>query len=142
VAKYSSFGTLFQIGDGGSPETFTTVAGVQDISGPGFETETIDVTAHDSPGAFEELVAGIKRSGDITFDLVYDPAHATHDDTDGLFSFWQDREVHNYKVVFTDAGPTTMSFAGICTGFEFSMPVSGALAASCTIKPTGEPTFA
>lgn len=141
MAKYSSFGTLFQIGSGGSGETFTTVAGVQDISGPGFTTETIDVTAHDSPAAFEELVAGLKRSGEITFTLVYDPVHATHNETTGLFSHWQDRAVHNYKVVFTDAGTTTMSFAGITTGFEFAMPVSGALTTDVTIKPTGEPTF-
>lgn len=142
MAKYSATGTQVQIGDGASTEAFTTVVGVQDITGPSFSTDMIDVTAHDSPNAFEEVVPGFKHSGEISFTLVYDPVHATHDETTGLFSHWQDREEHNYKIIFTDTGTTTMSFAGFCTAFDFSMPVNGALTVDVTIKPTGEPTFA
>lgn len=141
MAKFSSFGTLLKLGDGGGPEVFTTVAGVQDIEGPSFSLETIDVTAHDSPGAFEEIVPGIKRSGEIGFTLVYDPADSTHNATTGLFSNLSNRTKRNFQVVFTNATPTTMAFAGYVTGWNHSMPVSGALAVEVAIKPTGLPVF-
>jgi len=143
MGKFSSFGTQLTIGDAATPtEAFTVVAGVQDISGPGFTTDIIEVTAHDSPNAFEEFVAGIKRSGEVTFDLALDPADATHDETTGLFAFWQDRLAHNMQLIWPFLSPSRqMDFAGIVIGFEYTAPVSGFLGASITIKPTGEPVF-
>lgn len=140
--KYSAFGTQLQLGDGATPtEAFNTVAGVLDISGPAFSTETIDLTAHDSANAFEEIVLGIKRSGEVTFDIVYDPADATHDDATGLFETYQDRETHNFKIIMTDTANTEIAFSGFTIGWEWSFPVNGGLLVSVTIKPDGEPTI-
>ena len=56
-----------------------TVAQVQNISGPSLSTSPIDVTTHDSTNAWEETVIGILISGEVTLDIVYDPADDTHD---------------------------------------------------------------
>ena len=70
-------GTLLQRGDGGDPETFTTVAEVLNISGPSLSRDTIDVTTMDSPDEWIEFIAGLNDVGEITFDLVYDSVYAT-----------------------------------------------------------------
>lgn len=141
MAKYASFGTLFQIGDGATSETFTTVSGVQDIDGPEYSREIIDVTAHDSPGGYEEILPSFKRTGPISFPLVFDPADTTHDATTGLRSFFEDGNSHNFRMIGTDTGSQQMDFSGYVVNFTESRPVAGAWTATVQIKPTGQPTF-
>src|SRR5688572_25797508 len=94
MTKYSAFGTLLKRGS-------TNIAFVADVSGPGLALDTEDVTTHDSPGAWEEHVATILRSGEVTVDLVYDPNEATHDTTSGGFlADLASRTAHEYSIVF------------------------------------------
>jgi TP901-1 family phage major tail protein len=48
---------LIKIGDGGSPESFATVAGIRARS-IALGAELVDATTTDSPGAWRELIAG------------------------------------------------------------------------------------
>ena len=48
---------LVKIGDGGSPETFTTVAGLRATT-LSFNAQTVDVTNADSANQWRELLAG------------------------------------------------------------------------------------
>ena len=138
----SSFGTYLQIGDGGTPEAFTTISEVRDISGPSLAVDTEEVTNHDSAGGWEEYVATIKRSGEVTFDINYEPTETTHDAGTGLIADMEALTFRNWQLVFTDPVATTWSFAAYVTGFEPSAPVAGALSASVTMKLSGEPTLA
>jgi predicted secreted protein len=117
----------------------TTVAQVTSIGGPPLSADTIDVTTHDSTNAFEELVVGILRSGEATFDIVYDPADNTHDatDTGGLIYRMKNRIRSAFSVVFADTASTTWSFDGDVTGFEPSAAHDDSLTASVTVKLTG-----
>ena len=117
----------------------TTVAQVTNISGPGLGADVIDVTTHDSTSAFEESVVGVLRSGEVTLDIVYDPADDTQDgtDTEGLVYRFKNRVRTAFSLVFSDSGTSTWSFDGDITGFEPGAPVDGALTASVTVKPTG-----
>ena len=74
MAKYDAYGTNLYRGTSGGG---TIIAQVQSIGGPGLSADTVDVTSHDSTGAWEEVVVSILRSGEITLDIVYDPANAT-----------------------------------------------------------------
>jgi len=140
MTKYAGYGALFYIGTSGGG---TAVAAVSNISGPGLSLDTEDVTSHDSTGAWEEVVATILRSGEITLDLVYDPAGATHKNASGglLYNMIQ-RTSATYTLVFPDTASTEWVFTAFVTGFEPSAPVDGALTASVTLKPTGQPTIA
>lgn len=138
----SAFGTLLQIGDGATAESFTTIAEVVNISGPALSTDTIDMTHHSSPGNWEESLASTLRSGEVTFDINYIPAHATHDASTGLLADFLNRVVRNFKLVFPDAGNTTWSFAAVVTGFEPAAPHDDKLSASVTLKVSGQPTLA
>ena len=117
----------------------TTVAQVTNVSGPSLSLDTVDVTTHDSTGAWEETVGSILRSGELTVDLVYDPADNTQDGTEtgGLVYRMKNKIRTAFSIVFPDTGSTTWSFDGEVTGFEPGAPVDGALTASVTVKPTG-----
>jgi len=137
-----AYGTLLQLGDGGTPENFTTIAEVRDIGGPELGLDTVDVTSHDSPGAWEELIATIKRSGSVTFGINYIPTGATHDATTGLIASFAAKTRENFKLVFPDGLTTTWAFAAYVVGLSPSAPVAGELSASVTLKLTGQPTLA
>lgn len=142
MATYSALGTLLKQGDGGSPETFTTIAQVRDISGPGLSQEAVEVTHHSSTDGWREYVGGLFDGGEISFEIVYDPAEGTHDASTGLLKDMTDRTVRNFELVFPDTGSTTWTFAALVTGFEPGAPVDGALTASVTLKLSGQPTLA
>jgi hypothetical protein len=114
-------------------------AAVTNIGGPGLALDTEDVTSHDSTGAWEEVVATILRSGEVTLDIVYDPAGGTHDDTTGLVYRLDNRIRSHFDLIFRSTNNWT--FFGFVTGFEPSAPVDGALTASVTIKIDGPPVL-
>lgn len=141
MSKFSAFGTQLQMGDGGGPEVFTTVAQVRNISGPGFSFDTIDTTAHDSPGAWEEFVPSFLHSGELTLDIIYDPALATHNNSTGLLSVFRQRLKKNWKIVWPDTAASVWAFAAYVTGFEPNAPHDDALTATVTLKLSGAPTL-
>lgn len=137
-----AYGTLLQSGDGGSPENFTTIAEVTDITGPGLVQDPLDVTSHESPGAFREFVGGLLDGGEVTFTINYVPTAATQDASTGLIADMIARIVRNFQLVFPDVGATTWSFAALITAFEPAEPVDDRLSAEVTLKVTGQPTLA
>ena len=136
MGKYAAYGTTLARGA-------TTIVAVTSISGPGLSLDTEDVTSHDSTGAWEEVVATILRSGEISLDIVYDPVAATHSATaGGLIADMVARTAQTYTLTFSDTGTTSWSFSAFVTGFEPDMPHDGALTASVTMKISGQPTLA
>lgn len=135
MAKINAFGTVLKRGA-------TAIAQVQDIDGPDLSLDTEDVTSHDSTGGWEEVVATILRSGELSYDIVYDPANATHKNAAaGLIGDMVARTATTYSMVFPDVAATTWSFSAFVTGFKPSAPVSGKLAAAVKMKITGQPTL-
>ena len=138
----AAFGTLLKIGDGGATEAFTTIAEVQDISGPGISVDTEDITNHSSTASYEEVVATVIRSGEVTFDINYDPVGGTHDASTGLIADLEAKALRNFQLIFPDTGSTQWDFAAYVTGFEPGAPVTGKLNAAVSLKLSGQPTLA
>ena len=61
------------------------IAQVQDVSGPELSTDTDEITNHDSPDGVEEFIPTIKRTGEITFPLVFLPSDPSHDNDTGCW---------------------------------------------------------
>ena len=134
-SKYAAFGCALNKGG-------TEYAGVTNISGPNLSVDTEDVTSLDQTTAWEEHVATILRSGDISLDIVYDPADATHKyAAGGLLYDMVSRTAIALTLVFSDTASTTWTFSAFVTGFEPSMAVDGYLGASVSLKPTGAITL-
>jgi predicted secreted protein len=136
MAGLDAFGTQLQRGDGATPtEAFTAIANVTDITPPGIERETYDVTAHDSPDAYREFIGGLKDGGEVEIEINYDPR-----EHDTLIADFADADPRNYKVVW----PGTLGsweFGAILTNFEPEAPHDDKLAASLTFKVSGKPTI-
>jgi predicted secreted protein len=119
-----------------------TVASVRGISGPGLSLDTIDVTTHDSTSAWEQVVAGVLREGEVSLDLAYDPAENTQDGTatSGLLYVLKNKSLRHFTLTFPDT--TVWTFPGYVSGFDQNAAHDGALAASATIKISGAPVLA
>lgn len=135
MAKYAAYGIALKKGG-------TEYANVKSISGPGLSVDTVDVTSHDQATAWEEHVATILRSGEISMDLCYDPAHATHKYAAGglLYDLVQ-RTAITFTLVFPDTGTTTWTFDALVTGFEPTGEIGSDLTATVKFKLTGAPTL-
>lgn len=134
------FGTLFQRATTLSPgTTYETIANVTNISGPERTRETIDVTAHDSPDQWMEFIGGLKNGGEISLDINYDPAEATHD----LDDDFDDASPRNYRIVILPdtEDEYTWQLKGILTTLGDEFPYDDKMARSMTIKVTGKPTL-
>lgn len=134
MAGLNAFGTTLSRGDGAPTEVFTAIAQVTNISGPGMERNTIDVTDHGSPDGWMEFTGGLKDAGEVEVEVNYSPS--VHD---VLAADFEDEDPRNYKLAFPDG--TTWSFAAILTGFEPEAPVDDKLAATLTFKVSGKPTL-
>jgi hypothetical protein len=138
--ELAAIGTLLKRGNGGTPESFTTIANVGDIAGPTLKATMEDVTNHSSPGKFEETMPTTKSLGQIKFPVNFIPTNATHSYAAGLVKDWSDGTKRNFQMVFPDS--TTWSFAAYVEEVSFKAPTKGLLAADVTLTITGQPTLA
>lgn len=115
------------------------VAQIQDVSGPDLSTDTDEITNHDSPDGVEEFVPTIKRTGEVTFPVVFLPSDPTHDDNTGLIDAWQTRSLDDYVLEYPSGDAWV--FDAYCTGLSFGAPVDGHLSADVTLRPSGAPGF-
>lgn len=142
-AAKAAKGTKLQVGNGGGPETFTTIAEVLDVKAPNESQNTIEVTSHDSTAA-EFIAEGIVDGGEVTFGLNFIGSNPQHQ---GLRADLRNGTLRNFKLLIPDktldADKTTFSFSGIVTAFDGpEAPVRGKLQANVTIKISGLPTVA
>lgn len=138
----AAINTFLKAGDGGAPETFTTIAEVRSLGGPQMVVQVIDVTNHSSAVPWREFVATLLNGGVISFMVNFNPVDPTQDFNSGLLKYFATRQKKNYKLVMTDPGATTFSFAGYVTKFNFNYPVDGVIEATVEIQLTGQPTLA
>lgn len=134
------FGTQFQRATTLSPgTTYETIANVTSIGGPDRKRETIDVTAHDSPGGWMEFIGGLKDGGEVSLDINYDPAELTHD----LDADFDDDAARNYRVIILPGTEDehTWQIKGVMTELSDEFPYDDKMARTMTIKVTGKPTL-
>ena len=127
---------LVKIGDGGSPETFASVAGLRATT-LAFNAQTVDVTNADSANMWRELLgnAGVK-SAQISGSGVF--KDAASDETIRAAFFNQD--VGNWQITIPDFGTVTGPFK--VSGLNYEGPYDGELKLSLTLASAGELTFA
>ena len=137
-----AFGIDLQMGDGGDPENFTSLAEVLDVNGPGMTADTVEVTPHDPSGnKWKKFLKALRDGGEVTFDINFEPTESTHDETTGLLAELDSDDLRNFKLIFPDGSSTTWDFSGYVTNFNPNGPVQEALTASITIKLSGKPGF-
>ena len=135
--------TILSMSDMQLVPVFADIANVVGISGPSLSLDSADVTSHDSTGGWEEVVPTILRTGEVTFEINYDPTEATHNATAGLPFVLETAQLTDFTLLLPIPAPggTLWEFEGYVTGFEPGAPHDGKLTASVTIKIDGVPTL-
>lgn len=135
-------GTLLKLGDGASPEVFTTIAEVKDITGPGLTMEFAEFTHMQSDSGYREYKPTFKASGDITFNCNFLPDNATQGFTStGLIYDYEQKTLRNFQLLFPDTGATLASFAAYVANIQPSTPMSGPMELAVTLRVTGPVTW-
>lgn len=135
-------GFLLQLGTAaGNGGSFTTIAEVKDINGPGVSLEVIDVTNQSSPGGFEEIIPSIRRGGETTFDVNFVPSDGTQNGTTGLWYLARNKIKRGYRLLLEDSVSSYLYWDAYVTMITPKAPVVGALTASITLRATGEVTM-
>ncbi len=126
---------LIKLGDGGEPETFTSMAGLRSTT-LGFNAQTVDITNADSSSMWRELLAnsGV-RSASVSGSGVFKDA-ATDATARSIF-FNQD--MRNWKIVVPDFGEITGPFA--LTALQYEGAYDGEVKVSLTLASAGELSF-
>lgn len=117
----------------------TVIAALTNIGSPDLDTDEIDVTAHDSPDGFEEVLAGIKRTGVVSLEGFFVPGDAGQA---ALLADYITGATDSYVVKF----PTSMAAQWAFTGFVkkgpvTGAPVDGAVPFSAEVRITGKPAL-
>lgn len=131
------FGVKFQVGDGDSPETFTTEAEITDVPGFGVTHRTDEVTHMSSPeGWAEHIKLGIKEGKSFTLALNFVADSTTQ------IALYQTRAegkaAHNYRIVFTDPKQTSVTFEGLIVDTDINHPRDAKADLSLQILPSGK----
>lgn len=129
----AAFGTLLKMGG-------TTIAEVTAITPPGLARDAIEVTHHQSPGAWRERIKGLKDGGEVTFSINYIPTDSTHNASTGILADFATDTVDPWSVVFPDG--TTWSFPAMVTSAAPDAPIDDKLSAEITLQICGQPTLA
>jgi TP901-1 family phage major tail protein len=127
---------LMKIGDGASPEAFTTIGGMRSTNIT-LNDETVDVTNKDSTNNARELLAqaGIK-SGTISGSGVFtDSASETT-----LYGKWNASTNDNYQFLVPDLITITGAFQ--LTSLEYAGEYNGEVTYSFTFESAGDLTIA
>ncbi len=136
MAIRSAKGTLMKIGDGASPEVFSTVGQVRSISGPTTTATVQDVTTHSTAGNWMERLAVLIDPGTLSYPINYDNADATHMFATGLWNDLINLTVRNLKTVFP-ASMGTLAYSAYVTGHSFDCPVDNVLQANIELTIYG-----
>ena len=135
MAGLSAFGTKFVLGDT-STAAGSLIGNLTGISGPNISADTIDVTAHDSTGAFREFVSGLIDGGEISIEGNLLTAAAGN----VILTELTARTSTKAAIVFP-GGAKWSSTECLVTGFETNAPHDGKIGFSATLKISGTPAL-
>ena len=135
-------GTLFQIDNGSSPDTFVTVTNVSKIMLPVVQ-KTIDVT--NIGDIWVRTVPVLKDMGKISLDLFWQMADPTQNNSSPYGLRYclvaNPSPIRIFKCLYPDTAASQDVFPGYLTGFQVTGAVGKAWEAAVDIVNSGSPTL-
>jgi predicted secreted protein len=130
------FGTLFQIrDDNASPVAYVTIGEVTNISLPNLAMDAVDTTHTESPGGVRESIPGLVDSGEVSVEMNF--VHQSVSDA-LIRSLFTNRSVAACKILFDTSPEDGVSFNAVPTGYEVQAPLDDKVAATLTLKVSGQ----
>lgn len=134
MAQQAAFGTTLKAFDVLADYAYETVAYVTDIQAPGLGLDALDTSQHATTNGARTAVGGLLDPGELSLDILWDPAAATHD---LLLDLLTGRTGSLFQITYPDA--TVDNFQGYVTGFEPGAPFDELLVGKVVLRMTGRP---
>jgi predicted secreted protein len=134
------YGVQLARGDGSSPEVFTAVAELIDLSPPNIIKDQVEATHTDSPDGFREFIPGLKDGGEFTATMNFLPTDSTQDNTTGglLYDFLNETLPRNWRITFPGGSPQmSWTFLASVTGYEVATPMDDRMTLTVTFRVSG-----
>jgi hypothetical protein len=131
------YGATFWLGDGASPEVFTEIAEVFDITPPNEATDTVETTHMKSPNRNKEFTKGLTDPGEASFEMNFLPGSASEAKILGAKS--SPGKV-GARIDFPKVGAAAAQrwdFDMLVLGYEPAMPNDDKMTATVSGKVTG-----
>lgn len=132
-------------GDGQSPQTFTKIANVRSITGPGYNVTVVDTTTHSTVGNFREKAAVLIDAGKLTFAVNFDPSDPTLDPNQvgSALNHLQNLDEIDFQLWAppSDTTKTRLNFRGFFTQHSLTFPVDNVWQGNVEIEIDGAITF-
>jgi len=133
----ASQGMIISVGDAASPEVYTTISDISDISGPDGSAGEIEVT--DLSSTAKEFKRGLTDNGSISTTMMFIPANVQHAQLRSDFN--SSTEIaRNYRIVFTDSPATLWTFSAYVSTLSVSNSLDGITTANVTLRVKGNIT--
>lgn len=136
MAAQKGSALLMKIGDGASPEAFTTVGGLRSTS-ISLNEEAVDVTNKDSSNKYRELLA---QAGVVTVSVSGSGVFTDSASETSLKSSFNKSTFDNYQFLVPDFGTFTGAF--MVASLEYAGEYNGEVTYSVTFESAGDITFA
>lgn len=138
------YGIHLARGDGASPEVFTDIAELADLSPPAMAKDSVEATHTDSTDGFREFIPGLKDGGEFTATVNLLPGNATqHNASDGaLNDYINETTARNWRITFPGSPAAKWTFKAFITGFDANTPMDDKMTFDITFKVSGAPTIA
>lgn len=117
----------------GSGDTWTEIAEIKSISGPGMKRDTVDTTTLDTTGGYRTFITGFREGGEISLSMNY-----TKTGYAAMLADFESDTVQSYKITLVDG--STITCDGIVTDLPLDVP-EDLVTQDVTIKLSGQPTF-
>src|SRR3546814_13366979 len=99
-------------GDGASPQVFTNVAELIDLSTPSMTKDQVEATHTDSTDGFREFIPGLKDGGEFSATMNFIPGNATQGNASGglLNDFINETTTRDWKITFPGSPTESWTF--------------------------------
>lgn len=132
--------TQVQIGNGASPEIFTTIGFVSDITGPSISGAVVDVTSMSTGNAWRQKIVTLLDGGEVSFKIFWQPMLPSHQTILTLFSHRGQGSPGvpiDFRMVFPDQDATVYAFSGFVSKCSLTEAVAGVITADATLTISG-----
>lgn len=135
----AGIGADIKLGSTSSPGstsiTFTTIAEVEDVTGPSETLNLAEVLTHDS--TYMERVATHLDGGEVTFDVVTVPGDVTQGATAGLKNLQRNKTKRVFRQFFSSTSSRHKEFVAFVSQAEDNLPVDEVIRTSFTLAIDG-----
>jgi hypothetical protein len=139
-----AYGTQVQVltsGAGITPETYVSIAGVGDITGPSAQVAEVDTTSHSTGSPHRTLIPTLIDDGQLSFPMYWQPSDPTQDPASpfSLQALFENRTVTKFQIINTDSKPRKRTLQGFVKQLNETYPVAGLCTLAVIIRITGAP---